>query len=281
VSSNLVSTLWLAGHLSDPNVLILDASWHLPAAKRNAQDEFLAGHIAGAVFFDLDASSDPNSTLPQMLPSTEKFASDMKRLGASDSKHIICYDSVGLFSAARLWWMLKWFGHDRVSVLDGGLLKWKAEDHPLQSGEATKPEARHFTPHIKPEIVRTQSDVAAALADKSAQLVDARSPSRFRGEEPEPRPGVKPGHMPGAYNVHYTSLININGTLKRKADLKAAFEAAGINFDNPVITTCGSGVTAAILFLALAELGHDKTSLYDGSWAEWGASGQEIVTNER
>jgi thiosulfate/3-mercaptopyruvate sulfurtransferase len=275
--TNLVSTHWLADHLDDSGTLILDASWHLPAAKRNAREEFLAGHIPGAAFFDLDASSDPNTTLPHMLPSPEKFAADLKCLGASDAKHIICYDSVGLFSAARLWWMLKWFGHDRVSVLDGGLLKWKAEDHLRQSGEATKSEARHFTPHLKPEIVRTLSDVASALQSKSAQLVDARSPARFRGEEPEPRPGVKPGHMPGALNVHYANLIDFDGTLKRKADLKAAFEAAGINLAASVVTTCGSGVTAAILYLALAELGHDKTSLYDGSWAEWGASGQAIV----
>jgi thiosulfate/3-mercaptopyruvate sulfurtransferase len=275
--TNLVSTHWLADHLNDPNILILDASWHLASAKRNAHEEFLAGHIPGAAFFDLDASSDSNTTLPHMLPSPEKFTTDLKRLGASDAKHIICYDSIGLFSAARLWWMLKWFGHNSVSVLDGGLLKWQAEQRPLQSGEATKSEARHFTPHLKPEIVRTQSYVAAALADKSAQLVDARSPARFRGEEPEPRPGVQPGHMPGAHNVHYAHLVNINGTLKRKADLKAAFEAAGINLANPIITSCGSGVTAAILYLALAELGHDNTSLYDGSWAEWGASGQAIV----
>jgi thiosulfate/3-mercaptopyruvate sulfurtransferase len=278
---NLITSEWLSAHLDDPHILILDASWHLPAAKRNAREEFLAEHIPGAAFFDLDASSDPSTTLPHMLPSPEKFASDMKRLGASDSKHIICYDAVGLFSAARLWWMLKWFGHNSVSVLDGGLLKWQAERRPLQTGEATTSEARHFTPHLKPEIVRTLNDVAAALQGNSAQLVDARSPSRFRGEEPEPRPGVKPGHMPGAHNVHYASLINTDGTLKSKAELKAAFEAAGINLTNPIITTCGSGVTAAILYLALAELGHDKTSLYDGSWAEWGASGQEIVTNER
>jgi thiosulfate/3-mercaptopyruvate sulfurtransferase len=276
VSSNLVSTEWLADHLDDPHVLILDASWHLPASKRNAREEFLAGHIPGAAFFDLDDTSDPNTTLPHMLPSPEKFAADLKRLGASDAKHIICYDSVGLFSAARLWWMLKWFGHDRVSVLDGGLLKWKAEGRPLQSGEARKPEARHFTPNLKPKIVRTLNDVSTALQTNSAQLADARSPTRFRGEEPEPRANVKPGHMPGAHNVRYASLINTDGTLKNKAELKANFEAAGINLANPVITTCGSGVTAAILYLALAELGHDKTSLYDGSWAEWGASDQKI-----
>lgn len=277
MTENLVTTQWLADHLDDPNILILDASWHLPAAKRNAGEEFLAAHIPGAAFFNLDASSDPNTTLPHMLPTPEKFAGDMKRLGAADSKPIICYDAVGLFSAARLWWMLKWFGHERVSVLDGGLLKWKAEGRPLQSGEATATEARHFTPRVKPNIVRTLTDVASALQSNSAQLADARSPTRFRGEEPEPRPGVKPGHMPGAHNVHYATLVNADGTLKDKPALRAAFEAAGIDLTKPVITTCGSGVTAAILFLALAELGHKDTSLYDGSWAEWGASGEKTM----
>jgi thiosulfate/3-mercaptopyruvate sulfurtransferase len=278
MTTNLVTTQWLAGQLDDPHLLVLDASWHLPAAKRNAREEFLAGHIPGAAFFDLDASSNQNTTLPHMLPTPEKFAADMKRLGASDAKHIVCYDVVGLFSAARLWWMLKWFGHDHASVLDGGLLKWKAEGRALQSGGSAKAEARHFTSHLKPEIVRTLSDVASALQSKSAQVADARSGTRFRGEEPEPRPGVKPGHMPDAYNVHYGSLVNADGTLKSKAELRATFEAAGVNLAQPVITSCGSGVTAAILFLALAELGHDNTSLYDGSWAEWGASTQSIVT---
>jgi thiosulfate/3-mercaptopyruvate sulfurtransferase len=276
--TNFVSTRWLADHLDDPHVLIVDASWHLPSAKRNAREDFFAGHIPGASFFDLDASSNPNTTLPHMLPPPEKFATDLKRIGASDAKHIICYDSVGLFSAARLWWMLKWFGHERASVLDGGLLKWQAEGGRLQSGEATKSEARHFTPHLNTSVVRSMADVAAALEHQAAQLVDARSPTRFRGEEPEPRANVKPGHMPGAFNVHYASLVNTDGTLKSKTELRAAFTSAGVDFKKPVITTCGSGVTAAILYLALAELGHDQTSLYDGSWAEWGASGREIVT---
>jgi thiosulfate/3-mercaptopyruvate sulfurtransferase len=275
--SNLVSSQWLSDHLDDPHVLVIDASWHLPAAKRDARAEFVSGHIPGAVFFDLDAASDQTTTLPHMLPTPEAFASTMGKLGASDAKHIIAYDSVGLFSAARLWWMLKWFGHERVSVLDGGLLKWKAEGRALATGEASPVKARHFTPHVKPDIVRTLNDVSSALKRKSAQMVDARSPARFRGEEAEPRPGVKPGHMPGACNVHYARLVNADGTLKDRTALKAAFTEAGIDLGKPVITSCGSGVTAAILFLALAELGHDQTSLYDGSWAEWGASGREIV----
>ena len=275
---NLVSTQWLAEHLENPHVLIVDATWHLPAAKRNAREEFLAAHIPGAVFFDLDAASAQDTPLPHMLPKPKAFAGFMKKLGASDAKHIIVYDAAGLFSAARLWWMLKWFGHERVSVLDGGLPKWVAEGRSLVTGESPAPEARHFTPRLKPGIVRTLNDVAGALASGAAQLADARSPTRFRGEEPEPRPGVKPGHMPGAHNVHYAALINSDGSLKNKAGLRAAFEAAGIDLAMPVITSCGSGVTAAILFLALAELGHEYISLYDGSWAEWGASSQKIVT---
>lgn len=274
---NLISTQLLADHLNDPHVLIIDASWHLPAAKRDARAEFLGRHIPGAVFFDLDAASDQKTSFPHMLPTPAAFAVTMRKLGVSDAKHIIAYDSVGLFSAARLWWMLKWFGHERVSVLDGGLLKWKAEGRALATGEAVVTEARHFTPRLKPEIVRTLNDVSSALAAGSAQVVDARSPTRFRGEEPEPRPGVKPGHMPGAHNVHYAKLLNADGTLKDHAALRTIFTETGVNLANPVITSCGSGVTAAILFLALAELGHNQTSLYDGSWAEWGASGEKIV----
>ncbi len=275
---NLVSTQWLADQLNNPHILVLDASWHLPATKRNAREEFLAGHIPGAAFFDLDAASAQDTPLPHMLPTPEAFAAFMKKLGATDAKHIIAYDTVGLFSAARLWWMLKWFGHERVSVLDGGLLKWKAEGRPLETGSTAAADARHFTPRIKPTLVRSMTDVSSALASQTAQVADARSGTRFRGEEPEPRPGVKPGHMPGAFNVHYASLINDDGTLKDKPALRAAFEAAGVDLTKPVITSCGSGVTAAILFLALAELGHTKTSLYDGSWAEWGASANSIVT---
>ncbi len=277
MTCNLVSTEWLAEHLSDKSIQVIDASWHMPSTKRNAAEEFLAAHIPGARFFDLDASSAPDTTLPHMLPSAEKFAHDMKKVGVSDAKHVVVYDSAGLFSAARVWWMLKIFGHGRVSVLDGGLPKWQRENRALESGESPLTDSRHFTPRLAIEKVKSLQEVATALQSGTAQIADARSPSRFRGEEVEPRPGVRPGHMPGAYNVHYASLINADGTLKEPSALRASFETAGINLTNPVITSCGSGVTAAILILALAELGHDQTSLYDGSWTEWGASDQAAV----
>ncbi len=275
--SNLVSTDWLASHLDAPDIVILDASWHLPAAKRNAVAEFHAGHIPGARFFDIDATSDPATTLPHMLPSAAKFASDVKKLGVGDGKKIICYDAAGLFSAARCWWMFKVFGHDDVAVLDGGLPKWLREGHPLEDGLPTPAMERHFTPRFRASMVRSLTDVAKGLEAKSIQVADARSGPRFRGEEAEPRPGVRPGHMPGASNVHYSSLIAADGTLKPHDKLEVAFTSAGIDLDKPVVTSCGSGVTAAILSLALTELGSKDHALYDGSWTEWGASDQPVV----
>jgi thiosulfate/3-mercaptopyruvate sulfurtransferase len=273
MSSNLVSTEWLSDHLG--TVVVVDASWHLPTAKRDAKAEFLAAHIPGAQFYDLDAGADPTTALPHMMPTAEKFARDMAVLGVSNTSHVIVYDSVGLFSAARLWWMLKSFGHENVSVLNGGLKTWVAEKR--QTSSAPTPSvAGVFSAPNAAQGVRRLADVAAALASGSAQVADARSPTRFRGEEPEPRPGVRPGHMPGAFNVHYASLLNADGTLKSKPELRAVFEAAGVNLSRPIITSCGSGVTAAILILALAEIGHDDHALYDGSWAEWGASSESI-----
>ncbi len=272
MSADIVSTDWLAAHLNAPDIAILDASWHLPSAGRDAKAEFLERHIPGAQIFDIDEISDTDSSLPHMLPSPEKFASRVRKLGVGDGKRAIAYDSTGLFSAARCWWMFKVFGHQDVAVLDGGLKKWLAEDRPVADGQATKPQERHFTPRIRTLMVRDLTDVAAALSSGRAQLADARSASRFRGEEPEPRPGVRPGHMPGARNVHYASLLNADGTLKTPADLAAIFKAAGIDISKPVITSCGSGVTAAILTLALTLLGTKDHALYDGSWAEWGAS---------
>lgn len=276
MTGNLVSTAWLAEHLSDPGLAVLDVSWHLPAAKRDAKAEFASKHIPGARFYDLDAGSDPTTTLPHMLPPAEKFAADMGALGIGNQSHVIVYASVGLFSAARVWWMFRSFGHDRVSVLDGGMKKWEAEGRSMSSGDGTF-EAAHFKAELNARNVRAMHEVAGALASGDAQVADARSSARYRGEEPEPRPGVRPGHMPGAFNVHYATLINADGTLKSRHELRAAFEAAGVDCDKPIIASCGSGVTAAILILALEELGHTDHALYDGSWAEWGASTEKVA----
>ena len=270
--SNLVSTDWLADHLYD-DLCILDCSWHLPTAKRDAHAEYEAAHIIGAQFFDIDAISNKSTTLPHMLPSPEKFAAEVRKLGASNAKKIICYDSVGLFSPARVWWMFKVFGHDNVAVLDGGLKKWLAEGRTVQSGSVVSA-VGNFISAFRSQMVKSISQVV----NENSQIADARSPTRFRGEEQEPRPGVKPGHMPGAKNVHYATLLNTDGTLKSKPELAKIFVDAGIEISQPITTSCGSGVTAAILTVALTELGANQHALYDGSWAEWGASKQEIVT---
>ena len=272
MSDDIVSTEWLNAHLGSPDIAIIDASWHLPTAKRDAKAEFAAGHIPGAQVFDIDAISDTASNLPHMLPSPEKFSSIVRKLGIGDGKKVIAYDAAGLFSAARAWWMFKVFGHEDVVVLDGGLPKWMAEGRPLEDGPALKPQERHFTARYRRMMVRDQSDVAAALKSGAAQIADARSGTRFRGEEVEPRPGVRAGHMPGARNLHYASLLNPDGTLKSRSEIEAAFRAAGVDLSRPVITSCGSGITAAILSLGLTLAGVRDHALYDGSWTEWGGN---------
>lgn len=272
MSNDIVSTQWLADHLGSPDIAIIDASWHLPTAQRDAKKEFLAAHIPGAQFFDIDDLSDTASSLPHMLPSPEKFSSRMRKMGIGDGKRVIAYDSVGLFSAARAWWMFKVFGHEDVAVLDGGLKKWLAEGRPTADGPALKPQERHFTARLRGSMVKDMKDVAAALKSDAAQIADARSGTRFRGEEVEPRPGVRAGHMPGAKNVHYASLLNADGTLKSADEIAAVFAAAGVDVAKPVITSCGSGVTAAILTLGLTLTGSRDHALYDGSWTEWGGT---------
>lgn len=272
MSDDIVSTEWLNAHLGSPDIAIIDASWHLPTAKRDTKAEFAAGHIPGAQVFDIDAISDTASNLPHMLPSPEKFSSIVRKLGIGDGKKVIAYDAAGLFSAARAWWMFKVFGHEDVVVLDGGLPKWMAEGRPLEDGPALKPQERHFTARYRRMMVRDQSDVAAALKSGAAQIADARSGTRFRGEEVEPRPGVRAGHMPGARNLHYASLLNPDGTLKSRSEIEAAFRAAGVDLSRPVITSCGSGITAAILSLGLTLVGVRDHALYDGSWTEWGGN---------
>ena len=272
MSDDIVSTEWLNAHLGSPDIAIIDASWHLPTAKRDAKAEFATGHIPGAQVFDIDAISDTSTNLPHMLPSPEKFSSIVRKLGIGDGKKVIAYDAAGLFSAARAWWMFKVFGHEDVVVLDGGLPKWMAEGRPLEDGPALKPQERHFTARYRRMMVRDQSDVAAALKSGAAQIADARSGTRFRGEEVEPRPGVRAGHMPGARNLHYASLLNPDGTLKSRSEIEAAFRAAGVDLSRPVITSCGSGITAAILSLGLTLVGVRDHALYDGSWTEWGGN---------
>ena len=268
MNDDVVSSEWLSQHLGSPDIAILDCSWHLPSSGRDAKNEFLEGHIPGAQFLDIDEISDIESSLPHMLPSPEKFSSRMRKMGIGDGKRVIVYDAAGLFSAARVWWMLKVFGHDDVAVLDGGLPKWKAENRALAEGPAATPQERHFTARYNSMMVRDMADVRSG----AAQIADARSPSRFRGEEPEPRPGVRAGHMPGAHNVHYATLLKPDGTLKSQGDIAAIFANAGLDISKPVITSCGSGVTAAVLSLGLTLAGARDHALYDGSWAEWGAA---------
>jgi thiosulfate/3-mercaptopyruvate sulfurtransferase len=267
----VVSTAWLADHLSAPDIAIIDASWYLPAAKRDARAEFVAARIPGAQFFDIDDISEPATALPHMLPKPEKFAARMRKLGIGDGKRVIAYDGAGLFSAARAWWMFRVFGHDDVAVLDGGFPKWKAEGRPIDEDPPPKPQERHFSARYQATMVRDKNDVLAAVESGNAQIADARSPARFTASEPEPRPGMRGGHMPGARNVHYATLLKPDGTLKSPDEIAKVFAAAGVDVSKPVITSCGSGITAAILSLGLTLIGAREHALYDGSWSEWGA----------
>jgi thiosulfate/3-mercaptopyruvate sulfurtransferase len=266
----LVSTDWLADHLDAPDLRVIDASWHMPDAGRDARAEYETAHIPGARFFDIDTIADLQSELPHMAPPPEKFISSVRALGIGDGHRVVVYDSAGLFSAARVWWLFRLYGKEDVAVLDGGFPKWKAEGHPVEDMPPILRD-RHFTARRDAGLVRDVTQVAATAKLGDAQIIDARSPGRFRGEEPEPREGLRSGHIPRSKNVHYATLLRPDGTMKSAEETRAIFEAAGVDVTRPAITTCGSGVTAAILSLALERVGNRHHALYDGSWAEWGA----------
>jgi thiosulfate/3-mercaptopyruvate sulfurtransferase len=268
----LVETDWLHERLGAPGLVIMDASLKMPGDVQAPFDQYRQAHIPGALFFDIDDLSDTSSPLPHMLPAPEKFASRMRKMGVGDGMKIVIYDSRGIFSAPRGWWMFRVMGHDDVTVLNGGLKKWLAEGRPVEAGAPAWRSERHFTARKNSALVRDLTDMLTAVEAKRPQIADARAKARFEGREPELRPVPRLGHMPGACNLPYAKLINEDGTMKSASGLRAAFEAAGISLEQPVITTCGSGVTACILALGLSVLGNEYAAVYDGSWAEWSAA---------
>jgi thiosulfate/3-mercaptopyruvate sulfurtransferase len=261
----------LESELDAPDLVIIDATWHMPGEGKDARAEYLEEHIPGALFFDIEEIADSKSPLPHMLPPPEKFSSRMRGMGIGDGSRIVVYDRSGIYSAARVWWTFRVMGVEDVSVLNGGLPKWKREGRPTESGEPPIRSTRHFTARRNAALVRDVADVKSVLKDNSAAIVDARSPDRFAGRAAEPRPGLRSGHIPGALNLPYSRLVNQDGTLKSAGELETLFAEAGVDLHKPVVTSCGSGITASVLALALAELGHRRTSVYDGSWSEWGA----------
>ncbi|WP_101067064.1 3-mercaptopyruvate sulfurtransferase [Roseovarius salinarum] len=266
----LVSTDWLAAHLKDPDLRVLDGSWHMPQEGRDARADYEAAHIPGARFFDIDEISDHRSELPHMAPPPEKFMARMRAMGVGDGHQVVVYDTKGIYSAARVWWLFKLMGHTDVAVLDGGLPKWVAEGRETED-LAPVVRDRHMTARMQNHLVRDVTQVSQAAKLGNHEILDARAPGRFAGSEPEPREGLRSGHIPGSKCVHYAMLLNDDGTMKDAEALRAAFDAAGVELDKPAITTCGSGVTAAIINIALARLGKTDHALYDGSWSEWGA----------
>lgn len=266
----LVSTDWLAARVGKPGLTVLDGSWYLPGSGRDPAAEYQAGHIPGAVFFDLDASSDPGSKLPHMLPAPEAFAQRMSGLGLDDGDDIVIYDGSGAnLSAPRVWWMFRALGHPRAAVLDGGIRKWRSEGRPLESGSRA-PNPGRFTARRQPGAVRDADEVRRALDSGALQVVDMRSAGRFAGTEAEPRPGLRGGHIPGSRSLPYQELVTADGTVLPLEQLRRRIEAAGVELTRPVVATCGSGVSACALIHALHLLGREDTTLYDGAWAEWG-----------
>ncbi|WP_417624050.1 3-mercaptopyruvate sulfurtransferase [Paremcibacter congregatus] len=276
----LVSTEWLAEHLSAPDIRIVDASWHLPDQGRDAKAEYREAHIPGAVFFDMDDICDQDCALPHMLPSAAKMASRMRKLGIGDGNRVIVYDNSDLRSAARAWYMLKCYGLWDVAILDGGFQKWKKE-HRETEDIPPIPRERHFTARFDTTRVRDLRHMLRNIETSKEQVIDARAPGRFSGQDPEPRPGMKSGHIPGSLNVCFRQLLRPeDGTFKSPDEIRRTFEDAGVDLKKPLVTSCGSGVTAAVLSLGLYLIGHRDNALYDGSWAEWGSHPETPVETQ-
>ena len=265
----LVSTEWLAAHLNDPDLRVLDASYYLPGMSRDAQAEYDEAHIPGARRFDIDDVSDARSDLPHMVPPVEKFMSRMRAMGVGDGHQVVVYDGIGMFSAPRVWWLFKLMGKTDIAVLDGGFPKWQAEGRPIEDLPPVVRD-RHITVQRQAHMVKDVTQVASASKLGDWQIVDARAATRFKGEAPEPREGLRAGRIPNSINLPFTDLLNPGGTMRELPELKQIITAAGVDFDKPIITSCGSGVTAAVISLALERLGHKKHALYDGAWSEWG-----------
>ena len=268
----IVSAEWLVSHLNAPDVRVLDCTYFMPGSPRTGRQVYDAHHIPGARFFDIDDVADTDSTLPHMLPAPEKFSSRVRRMGLGDGHRVICYDQNGFLASARVWWMFRVMGHGDVAVLDGGFEAWRAAGGGVEDLPPHFVADRHFTVRPRRDLVRDLDQMKQTVDAGGAQIVDARSAGRFNGTAPEPRPGLRSGHMPGSFNVPYGEVLAADGRFKPEADIRAAFEKAGVDLSKPIVNSCGSGVTAAILALAQSVAGHDGAAVYDGSWTEWGAS---------